>query len=469
MMKNIDVVSLFSGAGGLDVGIKQGIGAKFIFANELLSSHAKTYSINMGLPMIDVDEFNKTKKLGNMVVGDIEKVDISGVGKKCDILVGGPPCQDFSVLRGSKWRRGIEVKRGRLYLSFIKFLKEFSPDFFIFENVPGLKSANNGLAYPTILSDLSSPGAVNGGSKGVREYRIIFSGIVDMSALGVPQQRKRLIIVGMKKSSFELDDVHIAEAEIKRMLSGGEYLFREYPLTPIEVFRGETIPNLQDEYKDIMKGYDKISSNPPNDYAKKWVNGVYKKLKFDIIDDYLLMNNSPEDGDLFEMAMKEHKAILKELGYWKKDVGTSEYNDGSNRLPKENESVLKRLSMIPPGGNFKFVERTEYEIKALMSNIYRRINPIQPSPTIIAYGGGGTWGYHYSISRGRLTNRERARLQTFPDWVLFNGKEQEIRAQIEEAIPSLFGIHISKFIKEIILSVSNGKRLDNKKNQKTAP
>ena len=85
-----------------------------------------------------------------------------------------------------------------------------------------------------------------------------------------------------------------------------------------------------------------------------------------------------------------------------------------------------------------------------MSNIYRRLHPLIPSPTVIAYGGGGTGGYHYEFNRQGLTNRERARLQTFPDNYLFNGKTSEIRAQIGEAVPPIASYWIDKAVTEIL-------------------
>ena len=71
-----------------------------------------------------------------------------------------------------------------------------------------------------------------------------------------------------------------------------------------------------------------------------------------------------------------------------------------------------------------------------MSIIYKRLHPDQPSPTIVACGGGGTWGYHYKEPRA-LTNRERARIQSFPDDFRFFGSTTEVRRQIGNAVPPL--------------------------------
>ena len=97
-----------------------------------------------------------------------------------------------------------------------------------------------------------------------------------------------------------------------------------------------------------------------------------------------------------------------------------------------------------------FVRDTEYQVTGLMSNIYRRIHPIIPAYTVIARGGGGTWGYHYAHDRQRMTNRERARLQSFPDSFYFAGKIGEVRRQIGEAVPPLAAYQIAKEIVQIL-------------------
>ena len=101
---------------------------------------------------------------------------------------------------------------------------------------------------------------------------------------------------------------------------------------------------------------------------------------------------------------------------------------------KVSEKVVRRLKHIKEGGNYKDVENTEHAVKGLMSNIYRKLHSEKPAYTVIASGGGGTWGYHYKEPRP-LTNRERARLQGFPDDFDFQGSTTEVRRQIGNAVP----------------------------------
>ena len=81
---------------------------------------------------------------GTALVCDVEHVDFSPLKDAgVDVVAGGPPCQDFSIVRGPDWdRRGIEVRRERLYLYFVRALNTLRPMAFIFKNVPGLVTAN---------------------------------------------------------------------------------------------------------------------------------------------------------------------------------------------------------------------------------------------------------------------------------------------------------------------------------------
>ncbi|MEG5062587.1 DNA cytosine methyltransferase [Microcoleus sp. B3-A4] len=107
----------------------------------------------------------------------------------------------------------------------------------------------------------------------------------------------------------------------------------------------------------------------------------------------------------------------------------------NNKHHKIQSRTVEILNRIKPGGNFSDIPKNSpYYVKGMISHVYRRIHPDKPSSTIIAGGGGGTWGYHYLEPRS-LTNRERARLQTFPDDFVFEGSTTEVRRQIGNAVP----------------------------------
>ncbi len=111
----------------------------------------------------------------------------------------------------------------------------------------------------------------------------------------------------------------------------------------------------------------------------------------------------------------------------------------NNEIRPLQEKVKRRLSYIKPGQNIWQAENLppELEIKTRtrISQIYRKLDPDKPSYTVTAAGGGGTFMYHWSDEQRELTNRERARIQTFPDNFEFVGKYSSVRKQIGMAVP----------------------------------
>ena len=118
-------------------------------------------------------------------------------------------------------------------------------------------------------------------------------------------------------------------------------------------------------------------------------------------------------------------------------------------LPKTTE----KIGAIPEGGNFKDLPK-HLAVKGLMSNIYRRLDRNIPAYTVIASGGGGTWHYHYDEPRA-LTNRERARLQSFPDDLKFSGSNAEARRQIGNAVPPVGIYAFAKRIENVLSGIVN--------------
>lgn len=127
----------------------------------------------------------------------------------------------------------------------------------------------------------------------------------------------------------------------------------------------------------------------------------------------------------------------------------------NHEAPFMSEKVIERLKYIKPGQNAfnaDMPEEIRLKVKgAKISQIYKRLDPTKPAYTVTGSGGGGTHMYHYEENRA-LTNRERARLQTFPDNYEFFGSREKVRRQIGMAVPC----RGAKIIFEAILRTMNG-------------
>lgn len=179
--KKFKVVSLFSGCGGLDLGLEGNftfLGEKYaenpfhvVWANDINAKATKTQELNF--PNTEVVNDDITKVLEN-------KLELP----EADIVVGGFPCQDFS-LAGK--RKGLTVNRGQLYLSMAKVIEQVRPKIFLAENVKGLLSWEGGLGIRTMVSDFEELG-----------YHVEYK-LHNTANFGVPQTRERVIIVGVRK------------------------------------------------------------------------------------------------------------------------------------------------------------------------------------------------------------------------------------------------------------------------------
>jgi DNA (cytosine-5)-methyltransferase 1 len=260
---------------------------------------------------------------------DIRKFDMSKLAP-IDALAFGFPCNDYSVVGEQK---GMDGVYGPLYSYGVKALKTFKPQWFLAENVGGLRNANDGKAFTKILNELRGAGYT------------ITPHLYKFEEYGIPQARHRLIIVGIR------NDINIE--------------FRVPSTAP---------------YAGIDNTCRNAIENPP----------------------------IPRDA----------------------------YN---NELTKQSATVVRRLQHILPGQNAftaDLPEDLQLNITgARISQIYKRLDPTKPSYTVTGSGGGGTHIYHWEEPRA-LTNRERARLQTFPDTYRFIGSKESVRKQIGMAVPS---------------------------------
>ena len=131
----------------------------------------------------------------------------------------------------------------------------------------------------------------------------------------------------------------------------------------------------------------------------------------------------------------------------------------NNEATKQSAVVIERLKHIKPGQNAftaNLPEELQLNVRgAKISQIYKRLDPTKPAYTVTGSGGGGTHIYHYEEPRA-LTNRERARLQTFPDDYVFEGSKESVRRQIGMAVPSKG----ARVIFEAILKTFAGEEYD---------
>ena len=309
------VVSIFSGCGGLDLGFHLE-GYETIWANDFSEWAVASFQKHFG-DVITLGDITQINPYENNLIPD------------CDLILGGFPCQDFSVI----WKQpGLNGKRGGLYRHFLEFVDAKKPKAFVAENVKGLLTANKNKAIDTIIKDFES----------IAPGYIVKPHLYNFAEYGVPQFRERVLIVGI------------------RIDTGFNFI---HPLPT----HG---PRKKNPYVTAEKALNEVLS-----------------VKFN--------------------------------------------NEQINCLDK----TRRMLEMIPEGGNFTNIPKDhELYVKGMISHVYRRLNRNEPAKTIIAAGGGGTWGYHYSDPRP-LTNRERARLQSFPDDFEFIGNIAEVRRQIGNAVP----------------------------------
>jgi len=162
------LISLFSGAGGLDLGLIQA-GNEVIWANDIDCDAVDTYKKNIG---------------NHIICADIKNVEIESMPNNADVVVGGFPCQGFSQ---ANLRRTVDDERNLLYKFFYKVIKDKQPRFLIAENVKGILSLGCGEVIKRIASDFEEAGYLT-------DIRL-----VHMADYSVPQTRQRVIIVGQRK------------------------------------------------------------------------------------------------------------------------------------------------------------------------------------------------------------------------------------------------------------------------------
>lgn len=383
MKRRLIAGDLFSGAGGLSLGAIWA-GADVIFANDVWETAAQTYARNHPRTELFAASIRELSPQMIMRSTGIQRGEL-------DILLGGPPCQGFSIYAPVRHHRD---KRNLLVREFVRIAEGLLPKYLVIENVPGLLSFGSGRVLRRIYEGL---GAIGYSVK----HRVLLA-----ARYGVPQERWRLIILARRWDMPEAEFPVVTHRVVARAnFTGGAYWRRERALLESSYSRSLKEPiTIKEAIADLprLKNGDGVEPipMPPADPSR-----------------------------------------LSAYQWWARD-GTSEL--WNHVAPKLGDINLRRLRFIPPGGNWRNIPRRLLPAgmrraeKGDHTKRYGRLRPNGLSCTILT-ACDPHWGsfFHYSQDR-IITPREAARLQSFPDKYAFCGTSSMQYRQIGNAVPPLF-------------------------------
>jgi DNA (cytosine-5)-methyltransferase 1 len=310
-----------------------------------------------------------------------------------DIVVGGPPCQGFS----SAGKRALDDDRNKLVLAFLRAIEITNPKVFVMENVTGFKTFQNGKIHEEVVNFAKRLG-----------YQVR-SAIVLASLSGVPQRRKRFLLVGSKVGTFKFPGELEFPNDENLFDSNESSLERFFIQKPEDGKEEWTFNDATSDLPSLKAGekLEKYKSAPKNDLQKYFREG------------------SEKPSDHFAVGHRDY--FIELLSY---------IPQGKSALDPEVQKLIPKK--LRPTSGFK--------------NSYQRIIGDAPSPTITRNFTTPSSANCIHPSQDRaLSIREGARCQSFPDWFFFLGTTDEKRLQIGNAVPPLLG----KAIGESILNSMN--------------
>ena len=376
-------IDLFCGAGGFSSGLEMA-GFNCIGGIELKETIAKTHALN--------------HKNSKTIFGDIREIPPEQFAKEIgvdhvDVIIGGPPCPTFSTIGDAKIRSVTgkptsEDPRNQLFLEYLKYVDYFRPEIFVIENVPNFITKYKGKIFNTAVEIIENIGKdEDGNGEGVYE---VVKPVQVLNAVyyGVPQTRKRMMLVAHKKKGVEFhypeqthyyDQAEETAKDLKPFVTVGDAI-------------GD-LPNITDNWRVSEVEYS----------------------KFENLTEYqnIMRKNNPGKtikNNICRMSNDRAKRVFPHMAQG------SKYMD----LPPEIRKILPFREDI-------FKDR----LKRLMED--------QPSWTVLAHIGMDGYMYIHPTENRTLSVREAARIQSFPDEFEFIGNQQDTYVQVGNAVPPLLG------------------------------
>lgn len=400
--KKFRVISLFSGAGGMDLGFINA-GFEIVWANDFFKEAVESYKKNVD---------------NRIVFGDITKIDSSQMPDNIDLVIGGFPCQGFSV---ANTKRSMKDERNFLYKEMLRVIRDKQPKFFVAENVKGILSMKKGKVIEMIKNDFRKLG-----------YKVD-ARLLNAAEYGVPQARERVVIIGNR---IGVDNPY---PKATHWVDSKKYDSKKGLKAPVTV--EQTIGFLSDvklsdkpiTLEDGTIIYNHMAAT--NVYDKFW--GRKYKVDQAKICDYLRMWR--DKAGYTTKKVDEHFGYKYTAGHWfRKD-------NHSGSIPKPSDWwELKKILGFDSKYDKKVTTMVEKEIKFEQS--LRITNWDRPSDTITATSPE----IHVNKER-RLSARECAMLQTFPMDYEFVGSLNVIYRQIGNAVPVKLAEQIAKGIYDVLI------------------
>ncbi|MGA2870262.1 MAG: DNA cytosine methyltransferase [Verrucomicrobiota bacterium] len=380
--QRFNTIDLFCGAGGITEGFRRA-GFKCLYANDInpwaietfRANHPGTYAENRPIEKVDAASLRRELKLRP---GEL------------DVIVGGPPCQGFSI---NAPERFLEDPRNSLFKHYIRFLDEFKPKTLLIENVPGMLSLAGGVIFEQILKELRGHGYDV-------QARILFA-----AHYGVPQERWRTIILGSRVSPAPTHPKPTHYAVARANFKGGSTMtFRLMPLEQAALLPAVTL-------KEAIADLPRLEMG--------------------------------QGGEIVTYDCPAKSEYADEM----RGDGAVTFNHFASKLAPQN---IERMKYIKPGGSWRDIPHgllpkgMQRARKSDHTKRYGRLRHDGLSGTILTKCDPH-WGAVFLPDQDRaLTVREAARIQSFPDSYKFLGPRVAQYEQVGNAVPVLMAEAIAR-------------------------
>ena len=396
-MKKIKFIDLFAGLGGTRIGFQQACEEKGIESECVFTSEIKPYAVEIYQHNFNNDEIH----------GDITQIDAKDI-PNFDFLLGGFPCQAFSVAGN---RKGFEDTRGTLFFDVARVIKEKKPKGFLLENVEGLVSHDKGRTLQTIISVLEELG-----------YNVDWK-VLDSSEFGVAQRRKRIYIVGSSKKKVSLEGFDTKKSVLADILEKG--------LPPLET---KFTKKLLDLYKPKdLEGKSIKDKRGGATNIHSWdleLKGKITKDQKELLNCLLLQRRKKIWAELKGIKWMDGMPLtLNEIHSFYSFIPKKSLKTMLDDLVDKKYLSFEHPKDIVEDGTREYSTTVERGYNIVTGKLSFELNKILDrthiAPTIVA-----TEADRYGVIDGgkirRLSEKECLRLFGYPDWYSSNIKHSQL-------------------------------------------